>query len=141
MSEIRRRDLLIVVGALLLAPLSLVAQVPRSLKRVGALIPFEQSDAPAQRQLAAFRGELKRLGWIEGQNVSFDIRWIGGDSTRFPAAAKALVAAQPDIIFSRTTPITVALSRETQTIPIVFAVVSDPVGERLVKTLAHPGGN
>jgi putative ABC transport system substrate-binding protein len=84
---------------------------------------------------------IAQLGWIGGRNVQIDVRWAGGDVGRIRTFAKELVELQPDVIFAGTTPVTAALQRETRTIPIVFAVVSDPVGAGFVAGLPRPGGN
>jgi putative tryptophan/tyrosine transport system substrate-binding protein len=82
-----------------------------------------------------------QLGWANGQNVRIDQRWANGEVDRIKSFAKELVELQPDVIFACTTPVTAALHRETHTIPIVFALVADPVGEGFVASLARPGGN
>jgi putative ABC transport system substrate-binding protein len=103
---------------------------------------YAESDREAQRDLTAFREELHKLGWTEGRKLSIDVRWALPDNAeqrqRF---AKELVALQPDLILSNTTPTTAALLGETCTIPIIFATVSDPVGSGFVANLARPGGN
>jgi len=81
------------------------------------------------------------LGWIDGRNLRMEIRWGGGDANRARILAKELVDLQPDVILAQGTPVTAALRRETRTIPIVFVVVTDPVGDGFVAELAHPGGN
>ncbi len=128
------------LGALA-APVAAGAQQADRIWRVGLLIPFAESDAEAQTQVAAFLGALRTLGWDEGRNVRIDYRWAARDTTRIRASAKELVELRPDVILARTTPVTAALQRETSTIPIVFVVVSDPVGDGLVATVARPGGN
>ena len=85
--------------------------------------------------------QLQELGWAEGRNLRIDYRWAAGDAERMQVFAKELVALQPHVIFARSTPVTAALLKQTRTIPIVFTVVSDPVGERFVESLARPGGN
>lgn len=95
----------------------------------------------ARAQLAAFKDELRRLGWAEGRNLRIDVRWSKGDVNLIRAHAKELAASSPDVILARTTPVTAALLRETRRVPIVFVVVSDPVGDGFVSTLARPGGN
>ena len=117
------------------------AQQADRIRRVGLLIPFAESDVEAQTQVAAFLGALRTLGWDEGRNVRIDYRWAARDTTRIRASAKELVELQPDVILARTTPVTAALQRETSTIPIVFVVVSDPVGDGLVAAVARPGAN
>jgi putative ABC transport system substrate-binding protein len=95
----------------------------------------------AQTQAAAFLEALRTLGWNAGRNVRIDYRWAAQDAARIRALAKELVALQPDVILARTTPVTAALQSETRSIAIVFVVVSDPVGDRLVASVARPGGN
>ena len=111
------------------------------MRRVGVLIPFSETDAEAQAQVAAFRIALQQLGWVDGRNLRFDIRWADGDVGRMRTFAKELVGLQPDAILARTTPVTATLFAETRTIPIVFVGASDPVGDGLVASIARPGGN
>ena len=80
------------------------------------------------------------MGWADGRNLRIDYRWAGGDVGRIRTFAKELVDLSPDIIVGYGTPVVVALQQETRSIPIVFLSVTDPVGQRLVTSLAHPGG-
>ena len=82
-----------------------------------------------------------QLGWSDGRNVRIDVRWTHGEVDRARALAKELVELQPNVILAGTTPATAALQRATRTIPIVFVVVSDPVGAGFVDSLPRPGGN
>src|SRR5262249_6105299 len=84
---------------------------------------------------------LSQLGWTDGRNLRMDIRWPGDNVDRMRTFAKELVDLQPEVIFASSTPVTAALQRETRTIPIIFAIVSDPVGAGFVATLPRPGGN
>jgi len=84
---------------------------------------------------------LQQLGWTNGQNLEIDALWTNGDESRIAQLAKELVAREPAVILARATPVTTALRKETRTIPIVFVVVSDPVGAGLVDSMARPGGN
>jgi putative ABC transport system substrate-binding protein len=84
---------------------------------------------------------LCELGWVDGRNVQIDLRWAGGEVERMRAFAKELVAVNPDVIVANTTPVTAAFHRETRTIPIVFVIASDPVGDGFIASLARPGGN
>jgi putative ABC transport system substrate-binding protein len=137
----RRTFLGALTSGLLAAPLAAAAQPADRIRRIGLLIPFAESDVEAQAQIAAFQEALRALGWNEGRNVRIEYRWAARDSARIRAFAKELVELQPDVILARTTPVTAALLKETRTIPIVFSVVSDPVGDGLVASLARPGGN
>jgi putative ABC transport system substrate-binding protein len=82
-----------------------------------------------------------KLGWTEGSNLRIELRWSAGDPDKMTTFAKELVALQPDAILGQSTPVINALARETQTIPIVFAAVADPIGNGFATSLAHPGGN
>jgi putative tryptophan/tyrosine transport system substrate-binding protein len=103
---------------------------------------FPESDAEAQAYIAAFRDGLKKLGWTEGRNVRIDTRWATpADADSMQRFAKELVALRPDLILSNTTPTTAALLQQTRTIPVVFAMVADPVGSGFVASFPRPGGN
>jgi putative ABC transport system substrate-binding protein len=138
----RRRELITLLGAAaVLGPFAARAQQVDRVRRVGILMPFAASDAAGKRELAGFTQQLQTLGWTDGGNLRIDYRWSAGDPERMQALAKELIVLQPDVIFSRSTPVTGALLKQTRTIPIVFAVVSDPVGEGFIASVARPGGN
>ena len=114
------------------------AQQPEQIRRIGVLMGYPE----AQSEFASFVQELQKLGWAEGRNLRTDIRWgIPADPESMHRFAKELVALQPDLILSQSTPTTAALFQETRTIPIVFAIVADPVGSGFVASLARPGRN
>ena len=117
------------------------AQQSAEVRRVGVIVNVAADDPEAQASLAAFKQAMQQLGWSEGRNLQIDFRGAAGDPEKMQAFAKELVALKPHVILSRSTPVTAALLRQTLTIPIVFTVVSDPVGERFVDGLARPGGN
>jgi putative tryptophan/tyrosine transport system substrate-binding protein len=117
------------------------AQQGERIKRIGVLMGQAENDPVAYARLAAFTEPLATLGWFEGRNVRIDRRWIGGDASRYSTVAKELVSLQPDVIFTHTTAVTAAVQSETKAIPIVFALVSDPVASGFVESLSHPGGN
>jgi ABC-type uncharacterized transport system substrate-binding protein len=108
---------------------------------VAVLTTFADSDAVAQGWHAAFQKGLDESGWHPGDNVQIDTRWAAGDPDRLRAFASELVLLQPDVIFAVTTPAVAALLRETHTLPVVFAQVSDPTGSGFVASFARPGGN
>ena len=138
----RRRDFIAVVAGLGVAlPLAAHAQQGSRMRRIGVLMPFAESDPYATAQLSGFIQGLAQLGWTDGRNVRMDLRWTAGSVDRTRMFAKELVDLQPDVILAHSTPPTAALQQETRTIPIVFAVVSDPVGVGFVASLPHPGGN
>jgi len=112
------------------------------IRRIGALIGGgNERDPQTSPWNSALRRGLQDLGWVEGRNLRIDMRWPAGDLARTQAAAQELVALKPDVLFAGSTPSVSALLRETRTIPIVFANLSDPVGSGLVASLARPGGN
>src|SRR6516165_7768237 len=137
----RRRDFITFVGGTAAWPLAARAQQPEPMRRIGVLMGFPESDAQAQSFIAAFRDGLQKLGWMEGRNIRIDARWPAFDAESRQRFAKELVALQPDLILSHTTPTTAALLQQTRTTPIVFATVTDPVGSGFVPSLARPGGN
>jgi putative ABC transport system substrate-binding protein len=138
----RRREFVTLLGGVAVAwPLAARAQQTDRVRRIGVLMPFAATDPSIKRQVAAFVRQLQDLGWAEGRNLQIDYRFAAGDAERMQVLAKELVTLQPDVIFCRSTPVTAALLKQTRTIPIVFAVVSDPVGEHFVESLARPAGN
>jgi len=122
-------------------PLAAHAQQGERMRLIGVLMGWPESDPRAPSSLAAFRDALAKLGWREGNNIRMELRWGAADPDRMKTFAKELVDRQPDAIFSQTTPAIGALARETRTIPIVFALVSDPIGSGFAASLAHPSGN
>ena len=122
-------------------PLAAHAQQGERMPLISVLMGWPESDPRASSSLAAFRDALAKLGWREGNNIRMELRWGVADPDRMKTFAKELVDRQPDAIFSWTTPAISALARETRTIPIVFALVSDPIGSGFAASLAHPGGN
>ena len=143
----RRRDFIAAIGTAAAWPLAAAwppaarAQQRGAIRRIGVMIPYSENDPYAKTQLAAFVEVLAELGWSEGRNLRMDVRWVAGNPDRVPMYAKELVALQPDVILSDSTPPTAALQRETRTIPIVFVVVSDPIGSGFVAGLPRPGSN
>ena len=138
----RRREFITLIGsAVAVWPLASHAQQVGSARRIGVLIGFAENDPAVQSWLATFRGALTKLGWTEGGNLKVELRWAGYDPDKMKTFAKELVNLRPDAIFSVTTPVTGALVRETQTIPIVIANVADPIASGFVTSLGRPGGN
>jgi putative ABC transport system substrate-binding protein len=138
----RRREFIALVGGATVALPSIAgAQGSERVQRIGVLMGFAESDPTAQAWIAAFRDALAKLGWTEGSNLRIELRWGAADPDKIRTLAKELVDLRPDVIFDQTTPVTGALARETQTIPIVFVYVADPIGSGFAPSLAHPGGN
>jgi putative ABC transport system substrate-binding protein len=138
---VKRREFIAGLGAATAWPVVARAQQPERVRRIGVLMPGDENDPVYKHQLSAFTQALAVLGWTDARNVQVDLRWHRGDINRIRALAKELVGLQPDIILTTTTPATLAIQRETSTIPIVFASVADPVASGLVARLDRPSGN
>src|SRR5215468_10836614 len=136
----RRRELITLLCGAAVWPLAARAQQPERMRRIGVLMGYAENDWEAQAWLAAFREALQKLGWTEGRNVRIDTRWSRADTEMMKRFAQELVALQPDLILSQVTPTTAALLQQTRTIPIVFAMVADPVGSGFVANMSRPGG-
>ena len=134
-----RREFIVLLGGAAAWPVAARGQQPRRL--VGVLMAYAQSDPVAQGMVAAFRDALASLGWREGGNLLIELRWGAGDAEKFKTFAKELVGLRPDVILSMGSVQTGFVIRETQTIPIVFVAVGDPIGNGFVTDLARPGGN
>jgi putative ABC transport system substrate-binding protein len=117
------------------------AQQPEQMRRIGILLHGVQTDPLWQKRLAAFREGLEGLGWLENRNVRIQLRYSANDYDRLPRLAHEIVALNPEVIFTNTTPAIKALQQETDTIPLIFVEVSDPIGAGVVASLARPGGN
>ena len=137
----RREFISLLGGAGAAWPLAAHAQQTDSMRRIGVLLGYAENDPSAQPRLAAFREGVHELGWREGHNIRIDVRFGAADPELIRAHAAELVAMAHDVILGMTTPVTAALLRLTRSIPIVFVIVSDPVGSGFVESLAHPGGN
>jgi putative tryptophan/tyrosine transport system substrate-binding protein len=141
--QLKRREFITLVGVAASGwPLAARGQQSDQIRRVGALMNLAESDAEGRTFVSAFSQELQRLGWAQGRNIRMDIRWAMPDAPgSMRPLAKELVALQPDLILSHNTPTTTALKEQTTSIPIVFAIVADPIGSRLVASFPRPGGN
>ena len=136
----KRREFITFVGCAATWPLTARAQQPERVRRIGVLMAMAESDPEAKAFVAAFREELQKLGWTEGRNIRIDTRWAT-EVDLMPRFAKELIEARPDLVLANNTPTTAAVLQQTRTIPIVFAVVADPVGSGFVASLPRPGGN
>jgi putative tryptophan/tyrosine transport system substrate-binding protein len=130
-----RREFIVGLGSAAAWPVVTRAQQGDRVRRIGVLMPSDWKTI-----ISAFTQALAELGWTDGRNLRMDLRWHGGDNNRIRALAQELVGSQAEIIVTYATPATVAVQRETRTIPIVFASVTDPVAQRIVARLDRPGG-
>jgi putative ABC transport system substrate-binding protein len=138
---IRRREFITLLGGAAAWPLAASAQQAQRMRRIGLLMSIDENDPLAKSEVSAFTQALADLGWTNGRNVQMHPRWAGPDNDRIRAFALELVGLQADIILTSSTPTTVALLRETRTIPIVFASVGDPVASGIVARLDRPAEN
>ena len=137
----RRREFIKVLGGASVAwPLAAFAQQPERRRRIGVLMGIAADDE-AQSRVTSFRDALTKLGWAEGSNLHIEVRWSAGDAEKIRMFAKELVDLRLDAILGQSTPVMVALVRETQTIPIVFLNVADPLVSGFAASLSRPGGN
>jgi putative tryptophan/tyrosine transport system substrate-binding protein len=137
-----RRDFITLLGGAAAAwPLAARAQQSQRIRRVGVLMAVAESDADVRSGVAIFQQSLQELGWTGGRNLRIDYRWGDADAARIQALAKELVALQPDVLVAHSTPSAKGLLQATHSIPIVFLTVTDPLGQGLVASLSHPGGN
>jgi ABC-type uncharacterized transport system substrate-binding protein len=137
----RRAFITLLGGAAAAWPFATRAEQGERVRRVGVLSAVAENDASEQRRQAAFRKRLDELGWKAGRNIQIDYRWSAGNADRLRIFAKELVELKPDLIVAETTPAAQAILAETRIIPIVFVVVSDPIGSGFVTSLNRPGGN
>jgi putative ABC transport system substrate-binding protein len=137
----KRRTFIAGLGSAAVWPLAARAQQPDRVRRIGVLLVVDENDPLAKPIVSGFTQGLLDLGWNEGRNVRMDLRWPGDDSNRIRALAQELVGLQPDIILTSARAATIAVQRETRTIPIVFVNVADPVANGIVPRIDRPGGN
>ena len=142
----RRREFITLLGGAAAAssvlwPLAARAQQPERMRRIGVLLPTAADDANAQVRYAAFLQVLQQLGWTDGRNVRIDARWGAGDADDIRKYAAELAALAPDVILTTGAAAVASMLQATRTVPIVFAIVPDPVGAGFVDSLSRPGGN
>jgi putative tryptophan/tyrosine transport system substrate-binding protein len=137
---LRREFIALLGGTAVLWPFAARAQQER-VQRVGVLMATSDDDSEGRARVRAFVIGLRDLGLIDGRNVRLDYRWAGTDVERLRASASELVAQSPTVILAGSSPTLAALRYVKAAIPIVFVLVSDPVGQGFVQSLAHPGAN
>jgi putative tryptophan/tyrosine transport system substrate-binding protein len=138
----RRREFIALVGGAAVAwPVTAWAQQTERMRRLGVLMAVAESDADARKGISILQESLQKLGWKDGNNIRIDYRWGNGNPDRIQDLAKELVDLQPDVLVGHSTPSAKGLLKQTRTVPIVFLTVTDPLGQGLVSSLAHPGGN
>jgi putative ABC transport system substrate-binding protein len=140
--DIQRREFITLLGGTVAAwPLAARAQQPERMRRVGVLLPATSDDAEYQAWFGAFLQTLGQSGWTIGRNLQVDTRWATANADSIRRHAAELAALAPDVIVSPGASTLGPLLQVTRTIPIVFAIVTDPVGAGFIASLARPGGN
>jgi putative ABC transport system substrate-binding protein len=138
----RRREFITLLGGAAAGwPLAARAQQSDRIRRIGVLTGLAADDADAQARYAAFVKRLQQLGWTDGRNVRIDARWGAGDADDIRKYAAELAALAPDVILTTGATAVASMLQATRTVPIVFAIVPDPVGAGFVDSLSRPGGN
>jgi putative tryptophan/tyrosine transport system substrate-binding protein len=137
----RRREFITLLAGAAMSPLAARAQQGGRMRRIGVLMAISEDDPESHARLAAFAQGLQQLGWTIGQNIRIDYRWAGSNPDELREYAAQLVALAPEVILAHSSGAVARLLLATHTIPIVFAVVADPVGAGFVESLARPGGN
>ena len=136
-----RRSFIASIGIAAIAwPLATFAQ-QTAMPRIGVLMGVAEHDPESERWMRALLEGLSELGWKRDKNLRIDIRWAGADPARMRQLAKELIDLQPDLIHATTTPATSTVLHQTHTIPVVFSIVSDPLGSGFVESFARPGRN
>jgi putative ABC transport system substrate-binding protein len=137
----KRREFISLLGGAAAWPLAARAQQSEHVRRIGVLHDYTEADPDGRAQVAAFRGELQKLGWTEGGSARIDYRSGAADADLVRTYAAEMVALGPDVVLAAGGTIVAALQRASRSVPIVFVNVTDPVGGGLVASLARPGGN
>jgi putative tryptophan/tyrosine transport system substrate-binding protein len=142
-AKIKRRAFITLLGGAAASwPLAARAQQPERMRRIGFIQVVAENDPEAQARITAFQQGLAALDWVEGRNIRIIYRFAAaGDAARIQTHVAELVSSAPDLIVAGGTPVIAALKQATSTIPIVFAIVNDPVGQGFITSLARPGGN
>ena len=143
MLSVRRRDFVALLGSAAVAwPLAAHAQQTERMRRIGFISLVPENDPEARARITAFQQGLAALDWVEGRNIRIVYRFAAaGDAARIHSSVAELLKSPPDVIVANGTPVVAALKQATTTIPIVFAIINDPVGQGFITSLARPGGN
>jgi ABC-type uncharacterized transport system substrate-binding protein len=137
----KRREFIAAVGVAATWPFAARAEQGERVRRIGVLMHLAADDPEGQSRLAALTQGLQEAGWAVGRNLTVDVRWAAADVELMKRLAKELVLLEPDLLFTSSTPAAAAMLQATHTIPVVFVLVADPVGNGFVASLPRPGGN
>ena len=138
----RRREFIIVLpGAAATFPFVARAQQPERTRRIGVLMMYPENDPQGQLRATVFRRELEKVGWTVGGNLQINYHWGTGDADWVRSATAQVLRQAPDVMLANGDAAVKAAQQSTRTVPIIFIASGDPVGDGLVQSLAHPGGN
>jgi putative ABC transport system substrate-binding protein len=137
----RRQFIFALGGTVIACPLAAHAQQTERMRRIGVVMGYAESDPNGQLQVAAFRQQLQKLGWVEGRNIKIDWRYAADDPGHIRMMAEELLRLSPDVMVANSNLVTTILQSVVHTIPLVFVSVSDPIGSGFVTDLARPTGN
>jgi putative ABC transport system substrate-binding protein len=140
-ADMQRREFITLLGGAAALPLAAWAQGSQQVRRVSVLLGLGEKDPEAIGRIKAFRSGMRDLGWIEGRNVQIEYRFAETNLELIDKHVAEVVRLAPDVIVANSTPVMNRLRLATSTIPIVFAMLNDPVGQGIISNLAHPGGN
>src|SRR3954470_22593752 len=136
----RRRTFISLAGCAM-AAWPMVAPAQERALRIGVLAGVASTDPQMKARLVAFQEELRKLGWDDGRNVQIDYRFALGNPEQARTAARELVSLKPDLIVAHSTTNLAAVQNIDPKVQVVFVMVSEPVAQGFVKSLANPGGN
>ena len=137
----KRRTFITLIAGAAASPLVARAQQPTGMRRIGVLMQGSGIEPDYQSYLATFRQGLHQLGWVEGQNVRIEVRWSASNADLARTYAGELIGLKPDVVLASTTLNLTMMREATRTVPVVFVAVADPVKQRFVESISHPGGN
>src|SRR5262249_5709830 len=139
--RVKRREFITLLGGAAAWPLAARAQDRKQIRRVGVLMNSAATDAEYQTWLAVFVQSLRQVGWTEGQNLRFDVRWSASDAQLARVYAAELIGLKPDVILACSILNLAVIQQATRTVPVVFVQVADPVKQGFVASFRNPGGN
>ena len=137
----RRRQFLSLIAGTTMWSIAARAQQTDRVRRIGVLMVNAEGSEDGRSRIAAFERSLKKLGWTVGRNLRIDYRWDAVDADKVAVGSSELLALKPDLVLASTSGAVSNLLKISRTVPIVFVLVSDPVEQGFIQSLAHPGGN
>jgi putative ABC transport system substrate-binding protein len=139
---VRRRDFIkVIVSSAAAWPGAAWPQQPNRIRLVSVLVGLDENDPETKSRIKAFRLGMRDLGWIEGDNIQIEYRFAGSNLELINKHVAEMIRLTPDVIVANSTPVMAALRRATSSIPIVIAMINNPVGQGFISNLARPGGN